>query len=94
LGEQWSDLTARLSPKKLPWKEENGALSPSCPDTLDGKALSGIHQFDRSTNADPKDERRAVIQMVIQLDCIPAGMELFPASDDEQLAFIKHGRDF
>ena len=45
--------------------------------------------FISSTYADLKDERRAVIQMVIQLDCIPAGMELFPASDDEQLAFIK-----
>ena len=45
--------------------------------------------FISSTYADLKDERRAVIQMVIQLDCIPAGMELFPAADDEQLAFIK-----
>lgn len=45
--------------------------------------------FISSTYADLKDERRTVIQMVIQLDCIPAGMELFPASDDEQLAFIK-----
>jgi hypothetical protein len=45
--------------------------------------------FISSTYADLKDERRAVIQMVVQLDCIPAGMELFPAADDEQLAFIK-----
>jgi len=45
--------------------------------------------FISSTYLDLKDERRAVLQMVIQLDCIPAGMELFPASDDEQLAFIK-----
>jgi hypothetical protein len=34
-------------------------------------------------------ERRTVIQTVIELDCIPAGMELFPAADEEQLEFIK-----
>ena len=30
-----------------------------------------------------------MIQTVIELNCIPAGMELFPAADEEQLAFIK-----
>jgi len=30
-----------------------------------------------------------VIQTVIELNCMPAGMELFPAADEEQLAFIK-----
>jgi hypothetical protein len=25
----------------------------------------------------------------MEMDCIPAGMELFPAMDDDQLAFIK-----
>ena len=45
--------------------------------------------FISSTCADLKEERRAVIQTVIQLNCIPAGMELFPAADEEQLAFIK-----
>ncbi len=45
--------------------------------------------FISSTYADLKEERRAVIQTVIQLNCIPAGMELFPAADEEQLAFIK-----
>jgi Domain of unknown function (DUF4062) len=45
--------------------------------------------FVSSTYADLKDERRAVIQTLIQLGCIPAGMELFPAADQEQLEFIK-----
>ncbi len=45
--------------------------------------------FVSSTYADLKEERRAVIQTVIELNCIPAGMELFPAADEEQLAFIK-----
>jgi len=45
--------------------------------------------FISSTYTDLKEERRAVIQSVIELNCIPAGMELFPASDEEQLAFIK-----
>jgi hypothetical protein len=45
--------------------------------------------FISSTYADLKEERRAVIQTVIELNCIPAGMELFPAADEEQLAFIK-----
>jgi len=45
--------------------------------------------FVSSTYADLKVERSAVIQTVMELDCIPAGMELFPAIDDEQWAFIK-----
>jgi hypothetical protein len=45
--------------------------------------------FISSTYADLKEERRAVSQAVMQLNCFPAGMELFPAADEEQLAFIK-----
>lgn len=45
--------------------------------------------FVSSTYADLKDERRKVIQTLMELDCIPAGMELFPAADEEQLEFIK-----
>lgn len=30
-----------------------------------------------------------MIQTVLQLNCLPAGIELFPAADEEQLAFIK-----
>jgi hypothetical protein len=45
--------------------------------------------FVSSTYADLKEERRAVIQAVIEQNGIPAGMELFPATDEEQLSFIK-----
>src|SRR5260221_11759305 len=45
--------------------------------------------FVSSTYADLKEERRRVIQTVIEMDCIPAGMELFPAADEEQFQFIK-----
>ncbi|TPM90946.1 DUF4062 domain-containing protein [Mesorhizobium sp. B2-1-3A] len=45
--------------------------------------------FVSSTFADLKAERQRVIQALMEMDCIPAGMELFPASDDEQWEFIK-----
>jgi hypothetical protein len=45
--------------------------------------------FISSTYADLKDERQAVIKTVIEANCIPAGMELFPAADQQQLDFIK-----
>ena len=45
--------------------------------------------FVSSTYADLREERQAVIKTVIEADCIPAGMELFPAADEEQLTFIK-----
>jgi len=45
--------------------------------------------FVSSTYADLKEERQRVIQTLMELDCIPAGMELFPAADEEQFEFIK-----
>jgi hypothetical protein len=45
--------------------------------------------FVSSTYADLKEERRKVIQALIEMDCIPAGMELFPAADEDQFHFIK-----
>jgi hypothetical protein len=45
--------------------------------------------FVSSTYADLKEERQKVIQALMEMDCIPAGMELFPAADEEQFAFIK-----
>ncbi len=45
--------------------------------------------FVSSTYVDLKEERRQVIQRIIEMDCIPAGMELFPAADEEQFQFIK-----
>lgn len=45
--------------------------------------------FVSSTFADLQQERQKVIQALMEMDCIPAGMELFPAADDEQWEFIK-----
>lgn len=48
------------------------------------------HQvFVSSTYKDLELERQSVIQALLELDCIPAGMELFPASDDDQWTLIK-----
>lgn len=45
--------------------------------------------FVSSTFADLENERGAVVRALMQMDCIPAGMELFPAIDEEQFNFIK-----
>jgi hypothetical protein len=38
---------------------------------------------------DLKEERGLVSQTLMQMECIPAGMELFPATDEDQFEFIK-----
>lgn len=45
--------------------------------------------FVSSTYADLKEERQKVMQTLMEMDCFPAGMELFPAADEEQWEFIK-----
>lgn len=45
--------------------------------------------FVSSTYVDLKEERQHVLQALMEMDCIPAGMELFPAVDEEQWEFIK-----
>ena len=45
--------------------------------------------FVSSTFADLQEERQQVIQALMEMDCIHAGMELFPAADEEQWEFIK-----
>jgi hypothetical protein len=45
--------------------------------------------FVSSTYADLLIERQKVTQVLMEMDCIPAGMELFPAADEEQWEFIK-----
>lgn len=54
------------------------------------KSMEKRHQvFVSSTYRDLQDERRQVMQALLELDCIPAGMELFPAADDTQWALIQ-----
>jgi hypothetical protein len=45
--------------------------------------------FVPSTFRDLADERQDAIRNILDLGHIPAGMELFPASDTEQLSYIK-----
>jgi len=45
--------------------------------------------FISSTYTDLKKERRKLIEELMNASCIPAGMELFPATNDEQFEFIK-----
>ena len=45
--------------------------------------------FVSSTFTDLKEEREKVLQAILQRKAFPAGMELFPAADEEQFEFIK-----
>ncbi|HDL6885866.1 TPA: DUF4062 domain-containing protein [Yersinia enterocolitica] len=45
--------------------------------------------FVSSTYDDLRVERQEVIHALLELDCIPSGMELFPAADDDQWSLIK-----
>jgi uncharacterized protein DUF4062 len=45
--------------------------------------------FVSSTFLDLQEERQEVMQALLELDCIPAGMELFPASNQAQWELIK-----
>jgi hypothetical protein len=48
------------------------------------------HQvFVSSTYRDLIEERKAVIHALLELDCIPAGMELFPAADEDAWTLIR-----
>lgn len=45
--------------------------------------------FVSSTYEDLHAERQEVMQALLELDCIPAGMELFPAANDDQWTLIR-----
>ena len=45
--------------------------------------------FISSTFMDLQAERLAVLNQLLSINCIPVGMELFPAADEEQFAYIK-----
>lgn len=45
--------------------------------------------FVSSTFLDLREERQAVQQSLLQMDAMPAGMELFPAADDDAWTLIK-----
>lgn len=45
--------------------------------------------FVSSTYRDLSTERHEIIQALLELDCIPSGMELFPAANEDQWTLIK-----
>lgn len=45
--------------------------------------------FVSSTYSDLKDERQKVMHTLMNMNCIPVGMEFFPSTDEEQFAYIK-----
>lgn len=45
--------------------------------------------FVSSTFTDLKEERKAIIEGLLNAKYIPAGMEMFSASNDEQFKYIK-----
>jgi len=45
--------------------------------------------FVSSTYEDLREERQEVMQALLELDCIPSGMELFPAANEDQWTLIK-----
>ncbi len=45
--------------------------------------------FVSSTYEDLREERAAVMQALLSLDCIPTGMELFPAADEDSWTHIE-----
>jgi hypothetical protein len=45
--------------------------------------------FISSTYRDLVEERREVIQALLEMDCLPAGMEMFPAADEDQWSLIE-----
>ena len=45
--------------------------------------------FVSSTYVDLVTERQEIMNALLELDCIPAGMELFPAANEDQWSLIK-----
>lgn len=57
---------------------------------LGGRILEIKYQiFVSSTYEDLKEERKEVTQAILECNCFPAGMELFPASNKSQWEIIK-----
>ncbi len=76
-----------LAPSTAP--DKRGTLSRSEP-RLSLDPLKRRYQvFVSSTYNDLKEERRQVLQALLETKCIPTGMELFPATSTEQWDLIK-----
>ena len=56
---------------------------------MPGMAEKKHQVFVSSTYRDLDEERRKVMQTLLEMDCIPSGMELFPAADDDVWKLIE-----
>jgi len=54
-----------------------------------GTCTKKYQVFVSSTYEDLLEERQEIMQALLELDCIPSGMELFPAADEDQWSLIK-----
>lgn len=51
--------------------------------------LKRYQVFISSTYINLREERKKIIESVLKIDCFPVGMELFPATNESQMEFIK-----
>lgn len=59
-------------------------------DDIEGTIMERRYDvFVSSTYEDLVDERKEITQAILECDCMPVGMEMFPASDLKQWDFIK-----
>jgi len=73
------------APLPLPGLEE--ILDPGA--SPDARGPRRYQVFVSSTFEDLKDERQQVVHSLLEMQCFPAGMELFPATSAEQWKLIK-----
>ena len=59
-------------------------------EVMEEKGMDKKYQvFVSSTYQDLQEERQEVMHALLELDCMPAGMELFPAANDDQWSLIQ-----
>lgn len=51
--------------------------------------LKRYQVFISSTYINLREERKKIIESVLRIDCFPVGMELFPATNESQMEFIR-----
>jgi len=83
-----SASTATL-PREVSWVLRYNSLRRGGLEKSVAQGDKRFQVFVSSTYFDLQEERQAVIMALLQLDAIPAGMELFPAADDDAWSLIK-----
>lgn len=72
-----------------PVPEFDDELGTQMSESFDDPLKRRYQVFVSSTYTDLIEERRTVMQALLQSKCIPIGMELFPASNESQMDLIK-----